>query len=328
MSGMDYAVCLQAAADFIRRNDDFLVVSHINPDGDAAGSTFAVGWMLQSLNKSFTLMNDGPMPDKYMFMAGPLPIINYEKSQPARRFDRVISVDCADFERLGKVRECFADDVHLLNIDHHATNDRFGLLQLIRPEAAATVEVLYDLAVELGVPFTEPWNQCIYSGLLTDTGGFRYANTSPKVMQIAADLLGRGVQGHVLAERLLERLTFGQVSLLKRSLNTLSFDSDDQIAWLSVNLEDIAETKASNEDLDGLVNYARNVEGVKVGMLFKEKQPGIVKVSLRSGDDANVAEIAQRFGGGGHIRAAGCTFKGTMEEAIESLVKEVRSALK
>ncbi|TVY10613.1 DHH family phosphoesterase [Paenibacillus cremeus] len=327
MMGDAYALQLQAAADFIREHDDFLVVSHMQPDGDAAGSTFAVAFMLQSLGKRYTLMNEGPMPEKFMYMAGPNTIINHEMNPPERKFGRVISVDCADYARIGNVNECFEDEVLILNIDHHATNDLFGHANLVRSDAAATVEVLYDLSVELGISFTPELNICIYSGLLTDTGGFRYSNTSPKVLQIAADMLTRGVRGYELAERLLEKMTYGQVSLLKKGLNTLSFAYNKRVAWLSVTINDLADTDASSEDMDGLVNYARNVEGVEVGILFKEKQSGVIKVSLRSGGQADVAAIAKRFGGGGHIKAAGCTVHGSMEEAITRVVEEVGLAL-
>ncbi|MFB0841145.1 DHH family phosphoesterase [Paenibacillus oleatilyticus] len=327
MTTAEYAVQLQAAAGFIREQDDFLVVAHVQPDGDAAGSTFAVAWMLQSLNKRFTLINEGRIPDKFMYMAGTHAVIEYEKAPPERKFAAVISVDCADFGRIGLVSECFEPERKLLNIDHHATNDGFGTVNLVRSDAAATVEVLYDLALELNLEFTPELNDCIYTGLLTDTGGFRYSNTTPKVMQIAADMLARGVKGHELAERLLETMTLGQVSLLRRSLNTLSFAHSNKVAWLSVTLDDLSATDASSEDMDGLVNYARNVEGVEVGMLFKEKEPGIVKVSLRSGGVADVAALAQKFGGGGHVKAAGCTIRGSMSEAVERVVREVGMAL-
>lgn len=325
----DYAVQLQEAAEFIRANDDFLVVSHIHPDGDAAGSTFAVGWMLTALGKRFTLMNEGHMPEKYKYMAaGQLPIIDYEASAGAiqETFTHVISVDCADFSRMGSVSKLFAEHVQLLNIDHHATNDRFGNCNLVVDHAAATVEVLYDLCSVMQIPFTHELNVCIYSGLLTDTGGFRYSNASPKVMQIAADMLQRGVKGHELAEHLLEKLSYPQISLIKSSLSTLSFAHNNQVAWLSVTLSDLEQSGASNEDLDGLVNYPRNVEGVEVGLLFKERED-IVKVSLRSNGKVDVAQVAKSFGGGGHMRAAGCAVKGTLSEAIERVVKEVGLAL-
>lgn len=326
----DYTAMLEQAAQFIRSNDHFLVVSHVQPDGDAAGSTFAVAWMLQSLGKHFTLINEGPIPEKFMYMAAERHTVIHNEADPGsftQRYTHVISVDCADYSRIGTVKKRFAEDVHILNIDHHATNDRFGSSNLVDEQAAATVEVLYDLCEHMKIPFTHELNVCIYSGLLTDTGGFRYANTTPKVMQIAADLLNRGVKGHELAERLLEKLSYPQISLIKSSLSTLSFAHSNQVAWLSVTLEDVTASGASNEDLDGLVNYPRNIEGVEVGLLFKERGEGIVKVSLRSNGKADVALVAKSFGGGGHIRAAGCTVQGTLEEAIERVVKEVGLAL-
>ncbi|CAG7623926.1 Bifunctional oligoribonuclease and PAP phosphatase NrnA [Paenibacillus allorhizosphaerae] len=322
-----YEVHLKEAAEFIRVHDDFLVVSHVQPDGDAAGSTFAAAFILKALGKRFTLINEGPIPEKFQFLGGDNPVVQYASQAPERNFAFVISVDCADFGRIGEVYQCFEHGAKLLNIDHHATNDLFGTVNLVRADAAATVEVLYDLAVTLGVEFTPELNDCIYTGLLTDTGGFRYSSTSPKVLQIAADLLGRGVKGHELAEKFLETMTISQVSLLRKGLSTLSFAHRNRVAWLSVTLDDLADTGASNDDMDGLVNYARNVEGVEVGMLFKEKQPGVVKVSLRSGGQADVAEIAKRFGGGGHVRAAGCTVSGSLKEAIDQVVKEVGKAL-
>jgi phosphoesterase RecJ-like protein len=325
---VNYSVQLEEAARFILAKDDFLVVSHIQPDGDAAGSTFALAWMLASLGKRFTLINEGSIPDKFMYMAASVhSILNYESNPIAQSFQHVISVDCADFSRIGSVHECFSKDVEMLNIDHHATNDLFGSVNLVQPEAAATVEVLYDLGVQLGIAFSYELNVCIYSGLLTDTGGFRYANTSPKVMQIAADMLQRGVKGYELAEHLLEKLSYPQISLLKLSLNTLSFGHNNQVGWVAVSLVDLIASGASSDDLDGLVNYPRNVEGVEVGLLFKEREGGVVKVSLRSGGKVDVAQIAKSFGGGGHVRAAGCAVYATLSEAIERVVQEVGLAL-
>lgn len=327
MSSNEYADRLLAAARFMRENDDFLVVSHVQPDGDAAGSTFAVAWMLRELGKTFTLINEGPIPGKFMYMAEDIPVVNYETDPPGRQFRRIIAVDCADPDRIGRVRECFAPDAELLNIDHHATNGGFGHWNLVKADAAATVEVLYDLGEALGIAFSQPLNVCIYSGLLTDTGGFRYSSTTPKVMRIAADLLARGVQGHELAERLLETMTRQQVSLLKNCLSSLSFAAGGRIAWLSVTLDDLKTASARNEDMEGLVNYARNVEGVEVGLLFKEKGPGLVKVSLRSSGTVNVAEVAASFGGGGHVRAAGCTVAASLPDAVDKVVKEVEAAM-
>jgi phosphoesterase RecJ-like protein len=324
-----YSVQLKEAAQFFQSYNDFLVVSHVQPDGDAAGSTLAVAWILKELGKRFTLINEGAVPDKFMYLAaGQYTIVNYEtESASLSAFNHVISVDCADYSRIGSVHKLFAAEAQILNIDHHATNDLFGTVNLVQDQAAATVEVLYDLALELGIRFSHELNVCIYSGLLTDTGGFRYTNTSPKVMKIAADMLERGVSGHELAEHLLEKLSSPQISLIQRALNTLDFAHDNRLGWLTISQQDMAASGASNEDSDGLVNYPRNVEGVEVGLLFKERAGGVVKVSLRSAGNIDVAQIAQTFGGGGHKRAAGCSVHGTLQEAIDRVVKEVGLAL-
>jgi phosphoesterase RecJ-like protein len=316
----------QAAMQFMHEHDDFLVVSHVQPDGDAASSTLATGWMLSQLGKTYTMMNEGQLPAKFAFLADSGRVLSFTDQAPERLFRHVISVDCADFARIGSVSELFAPDAMLLNIDHHPTNDGFGLCQLIVPDAAATVEILYDLAVYMGLSLNASFAEYIYSGLLTDTGGFRYASVTPKVMQTAADLLRLGVSGHKLAEELLEKLTYPQILLLQKGLASLQFAYERRVAWLYVTLGDMEAIQAAGEDLDGLVNYPRNVEGVQIGILFKQRGPTTWKVSLRS-NHVNVAELAQRFGGGGHIRASGCTLEGSLQDVVDSLMKEVGSML-
>ncbi|MDU0201311.1 bifunctional oligoribonuclease/PAP phosphatase NrnA [Paenibacillus sp. PFR10] len=327
MHATEYSQQLEAAAKFIEQHDDFLVVSHIQPDGDAASSTYAMGWLLSQLGKTFTMMNEGPMPSKFSYLWGSDQVLDFSKEITSRRYKTIISVDCADFSRIGRVSTLFDEQAQLLNVDHHPTNDRFGSCHLIKHDAAATVQILYDLAIHMNMSLNLAIGDCIYTGLLTDTGGFRYSNTSPEVMQIGASLLALGVQGSEIAEQVLERVTYSQIVLLQKALSTLSFAHDRKLAWLAVSLADLESTGASSEDLDGLVNYPRNVEGVEVGMLFKEKAPGIIKVSLRSSGLVDVAAIAQSLGGGGHVRASGCTIQGTIEEAVARMVQEVGSKL-
>jgi bifunctional oligoribonuclease and PAP phosphatase NrnA len=323
----EYSQQLEAAAKFIEQHDDFLVVSHIQPDGDAASSTFATGWILNQLGKSFTMINEGAMPSKFSYLWESDRVIDYSNERPQRLYQTIISVDCADFSRMGKISTLFDEQVKLLNVDHHPTNDRFGSCHLIKHDAAATVQILYDLAIHMNLVPNLEFGDCIYTGLLTDTGGFRYSNTSPEVMQIGATLLALGVQGSTIAEQVLERVTYSQIVLLQRALSTLSFAHDRKLAWLAVSMTDLEITGASSDDLDGLVNYPRNVEGVEVGMLFKEKTTGVIKVSLRSAGQVDVAKIAQSLGGGGHVRASGCTIHGTLEEAVVRMVQEVGKEL-
>ncbi|RKP55502.1 bifunctional oligoribonuclease/PAP phosphatase NrnA [Cohnella endophytica] len=324
-----WANALKEAAAFIRERDDFLIVSHVQPDGDAISSTVATGWLLEKLGKKYTMLNEGPVPSRLRFLWNSSDVLTMEgdDSAPPRQFRNVICVDCADYSRVGRTKSWFAEDAELLNIDHHPTNDGFGRVNLMKFHAAATAEILFELTEELGQSLDVDIATAIYTGLLTDTGGFRYSNTSPFVLSIASRLLEAGVNGPELAELLLERMTPGQLQIIQRGLSRLAYSSDQRISWLWVTSEDLEESGATNEDLEGLVNYPRNVEGVEVGMLFKQNGTASVKVSLRSAGKVNVAAVAQHFGGGGHVRAAGCRLTEPLPEVIRQVVEYVQKAL-
>ncbi|CAM3893305.1 bifunctional oligoribonuclease/PAP phosphatase NrnA [Cohnella lubricantis] len=317
---------LEEAANFIRGRDEFLIVSHVQPDGDAISSTAAVGWLLGKLGKQYAMYNDGPVPSRLSYLWNSEEIATAARP-PQKKYRNIILVDCADFARSGAAKELFADEAELLNIDHHPTNDAFGLVNLLQFDAAATAEILFDLIQAFNLPLDADVATALYTGLMTDTGGFRYANTSSHVMNIASRLLDAGADGPALAEKLLERMTMGQMRMIQRALARLSFSEDGRIGWLWVSKDDLSETGASNEDLEGLVNYPRNVEGVEVGLLFKQTEPSSVKISLRSAGLVNVAAVAQQFGGGGHVRAAGCRVAVPLDEAVEQVVGAIRTAL-
>jgi phosphoesterase RecJ-like protein len=322
-----WAKDLQEAATFLRERDDFLIVSHVQPDGDAISSTVATGWLLEKLGKKFTMLNEGSVPARLRFLWKSSEIFTAGDNQPERQYRNVICVDCADYARVGRTNQWFAQDAELLNIDHHPTNDGFGRVNLMKFHAAATAEILFELLDELGLVLDADIATAIYTGLLTDTGGFRYSNTSPLVMAMASRLLEAGVNGPELAELLLERMTMGQLRIIQRGLSRLSFSPDQRISWLWVNSEDTEESGATNDDLEGLVNYPRNIEGVEVGLLFKQNGQESVKVSLRSAGRVNVAAVAQHFGGGGHVRAAGCRLTDSLSEVIRQVVDVVQKAL-
>lgn len=323
---MNWKQQLEEAANFIRGRDEFLVVSHVQPDGDAISSTVTVAWLLGKLGKQYAMYNDGPVPSRLSYLRGSDKIAT-AADRPQKKYRNVILVDCADFGRSGDAKELFAEGAELLNIDHHPTNDGFGLVNLLRFDAAATAEILFELIQAFNLPLDADAATAIYTGLMTDTGGFRYANTSPHVMSIASRLLEAGADGPALAEWLLERMTMGQMRMIQRALARLTFSEDGRIGWIWVSAEDLSETGASNEDLEGLVNYPRNVEGVEVGLLFKQTEPGTVKISLRSAGLVNVAAVAQQFGGGGHVRAAGCRLSASLSEAVDQVVGAIRKAL-
>ncbi len=316
-------VDFEEVAALLKKHDHFTVLAHVNPDGDAISSTVAMGLLLQKLGKTVRLVNEDRIPGKFRF----LPLAS--TIQPPLDSDSfakvVIAVDCADVRRIGISSESLIQGKILVNIDHHPTNDGYGHINVINPEAAATVQILYQLIQFMNIEIDDSLAQVLYTGLLTDTGGFRYSNTTPEVMNMASHLISLGVNTGDIAERVLETLTIPHLHLLQRSLSTVQQSDDGRICWISVTLEDIERTGATTEDIDGLVNYPRNIDGVEVGICFKEIDRDEIKVSFRS-RDVDVAAIAKHFSGGGHFRASGCTVRASLPEAIDQVIALVEQA--
>lgn len=315
------------AQQFLKEHDQFLVVSHVQPDGDAVSSTLVVGWLLSCLGKKYVMVNEGPIPKRMEILENSEDIVDLSRQPLDETFDHIICVDCADFKRTGKTSLLFSEHACILNIDHHPTNNGFGTFNLIVEKAAATAEILFDLITFMGIKLNLASATALYTGLLTDTGGFRYSNTSPKVMETASKLLEYGVDGPGLSELFLEQMTFPQLKLLTRALNGLQMSGDGKISWVTVDDEDLSATGAIHEDMEGLVNYPRNIQGVEVGLLFKVIDETAVKVSMRSAGKVDVARVAQHFGGGGHVRAAGARLEGKLDDVIRRVIEQVKAEL-
>lgn len=321
-----YTQLLEEAVAFIQGHSSFLIVSHVQPDGDAISSCSAMAWLVEQFGKQATIINESELPSRLSYLYHYENILKYEEHLSVQ-FDAVIALDCADDKRMGEVVKLYPEHVPLLNIDHHATNNMFGTLNIVRATAAATVEIIYDLIKVAQLTPSLSCAKALYTGLLTDTGGFRYSNTSPDVMQMASHLLSIGVSGYELADWLLEKMSIAKVKLLKLALSRISFNEDESIGWITIKKDDLKSCGAVAEDMEGIVNYVLNVDGVEVGILFKEAQDGSYKASLRSAGKVDVAAIAQGFGGGGHVRAAGCSINLPIEECVQLLVGEIGKAL-
>jgi phosphoesterase RecJ-like protein len=323
----NYLDALKEAAHFMKGHDRFLIISHVNPDGDTTSSALATALMLEQMGKTYTIVNEGETPAKFAFLPRFEQILNLSKDHVDERFQSVIAVDAADSQRMGNVRHLFAQDAKIVNIDHHPTNDFFGTVNVIRTDAAATAEIMFELMEAGGFTCTQELATCLYTGLLTDTGGFRYSNTTSSVMEIAAKLLKYGVKPGEIAERCLEEITLEHVQVLRRALQSLKLTHRNLVASLRISHADLCETGATAEDASGLVNYGRNIEGVEVGISFCEHEPGVVKVSFRARSQVDVSRIAKSFGGGGHAKAAGCTLKGDLSEIEKQVFAKVGDVL-
>ncbi|MCA9520088.1 MAG: bifunctional oligoribonuclease/PAP phosphatase NrnA [Myxococcales bacterium] len=300
-----------------------LVVTHEQPDGDAIGSLFSMSYLLGGLGKSCTLFCTNRVPYSFDWLAhdGEL----RHEWPIAEAFDCVIALDCADSGRPGVplIDETTARGGVVINIDHHATNTQFGRYNWVDPAKAATAQMVYELAAELRVEVTLPFAQAVYCGLLTDTGSFRYSNTSPEAMRIAAELLEIGVEPWGVSSAIYENQPVERIRLIQRVLSTLDLSACGRFASLSVTRRIFDETGTTPEMLDGLVNYARSIRGVQLAILFQEVDTDRWKVSFRSRGHVDAAAIAVHFSGGGHRNAAGCTLDWPLDRARDEIYRAI-----
>ena len=315
----------------IRGSRSILVVSHVNPEGDAVGSLLGLVLALRSMGKDATPYLEDDVPLVYRFLPGADEVLHdLEGKGP---FDVICAVDCGKKERLGTAIERISNSTFMINLDHHATNNRFGDLNVIEAGASATGELIYDLCRAASIEITPEIAINLYVAIHTDTGSFRYSSTTPESLMKAGDLLRHGADPWEVALKVYESYPAERFRLLSLVLATLDIIkvgpdcNNHDIATLTVTQEMFRKTGADVDLADGFVNYARGIRGVEVGALFRECGPREYKVSLRSKKAVDVSKVAQSLGGGGHAHAAGLTLEGSLEEVktrvIESLKREM-----
>ncbi|MDI3257270.1 MAG: bifunctional oligoribonuclease/PAP phosphatase NrnA [Kyrpidia sp.] len=313
------------AAAFLRENDGFLLLTHVHPDGDALGSVLGMASILQKMGKRVVIAHEEEMPERFAYLPGIDRVVRV--SELTGRFAVGISLDCADRRRLGRAAEALMPEARLLNIDHHATNDRFGAENLVDSGASATCQIVCRLAGLLEIPLRGDTAVCLYTGLFTDTGGFRYGNTTADVLRLAAEMIDGGLDPYPIALQAVETVTEKQLRLLSAALAGLRTAAEGRAAYITVTRNLLEETGTTVEDTQELVNYARNLAGVEVGLMFREEGENEVKVSLRSKHRVDVSGIAAQFGGGGHPRAAGCTVEGPLRQVIDRVMGVVAARI-
>jgi phosphoesterase RecJ-like protein len=315
--------------DELRRSEKLLLTTHENPDGDALGSLLGMHLVLRQLGKDsmmFLAANQFPLPYEYQRMR--LGDVRHEL--PADVNERtVVFLDCGNIDRT-PVHFLQGSHLHVLNIDHHHDNTRFGTVNLVVPEASCAAEIVYDLAKELGVEITLEMAEALYIGLVTDTGKFMFENTTPEAHAMAAELMEAGVEPQDVHRKLYEELPYARLQLLARALNNVHRFDDGAITLTHIEREDFTETGASESDSEGIVDHMRQVEGTVMAALVREllEKPGQRKVSLRSTDGrVDVSIIARGLGGGGHRQAAGFTTDLPFDELVGRLRTEMAAQL-
>lgn len=309
----------------LRRGRCFAVLLHIRPDGDSIGSSLALGLALRRLGKSVHLMRADDIPSNMSFLPGVDGFRHF--SEVTEDIDTAVFLDCGDIDRIGPAKAVLKPGVRIVNIDHHPSNRRFGDVNYIEPRAAAAGEIVHDLIKDLGVDIDFAIASALYVAVITDTGSFRYENTSAKTHEIAAGMLRAGVRPSEVARAVWEDRSLSSMRLLEAALRNLSVSEDGRLAWTVLSREDFERAGADSSESEGIVNYPRTLRGVEVAVLFLEEASGEVKVSLRSNRAVDVSRIAADLGGGGHARAAGCTLSMPLAEARELVLARAREML-
>lgn len=307
-----------------RKAERMALIAHISPDGDTVGAVLALRLAFLALGKAVDVICDGEVPDNLRFLTGADCFLRPDQAQGP--YDTAIAVDVSDRGLLGKAETVFNSARMRLVIDHHATNPGYGDVNFVRGGESACCLLAYEAIEALDVSFTCEMSTCLMVGLSTDTGHFQYASTSPATLAAAAKLLGKGVDISAITRRLYRTKPLAKVNLTRIAYQRMRFALDGQVGTIMLSQKDFEEAGCTAVQTDGLVNQALEVEGVRMAVLATEREKGI-KLSLRAVEPDTVNDIAQRFGGGGHAQAAGCTLYTTLEDAMARVLDAMAEKL-
>lgn len=329
---------LDRIAEEVKASENIAILPHVTADGDALGSSFALALVLAGMGKKADVLLEEKVPLIYSFLPG-IEFSSVYEDTPAsgatdprinphdRHYDLVIALDCGDLERLGTRRKVFDAAERTVNIDHHQTNTGFAALNHTDTGASATGEIIFELIGLLGQKTAKDAATSLYAAISTDTGGFRYSNTTPHTHEIAAELIRLGVNVADISQRVFDISSYGRVKLMGAAIRNLELFEGGKLAIMAVTNEMIRNSEAREEDSDGIINVARNIRGVEAAAMLRQLDSGEIKVNLRSNNYVDVAAIAARHSGGGHKRAAGFTTAGVLEQVKESVINDLKEAL-
>ncbi len=316
---MSLSVTIKEAAHLLLEADRILLLTHQYPDGDTLGSGYALCRALQSLGKTARVACSDEIPDKYAYMAD-------GAANPAFDPAFICAVDVADAKLLGPRLAAYADRVDLA-IDHHASHQDFQKNLLLDAGASATALIIYDLLRCLGVTITPAIANCLYTGLSTDTGCFKYGNTTPYAHRVAAELMDAGAETETINRVMFDCKSRARVELERLALESMRFYWEGRLAVMIITNDMLETSRAGENDMEGLAPLPRQIEGVWVGITLRQKADGNFKVSVRTGGHADASAICAVLGGGGHKQAAGCAVNGPADTAVAKLMDAVQTAV-
>ena len=316
-------------AEKIALPDEMAVISHMRPDGDAVGSTLALGLALKALGKRVHMWIEDAVPERFSFLEGASLIINPPDTLP-EHVECVICVDCGEPKRLGDTGRSLVESAPFtINIDHHETNTLYGDMNLVEGGAAACACVLVPLLDALGALITPAVAQALYVGLSTDTGSFQYGNTTAQDMRLAARLIECGVEVGDTNRRIYQEFPAGAFAVQREVLNNMVIEENGQLVHYSMPAGKCAELGVGREETKDLVDIIRVLQGARIAVIFEDVENGLIRISLRSKDPAiRVNDVAAQFGGGGHAMAAGIRVRGKLDEVRSAILDALLSVLK
>ncbi len=317
---------LKAFCKALKTYDHYLLSCHVAPEGDAIGSILAMNSLLRRLGKKTSVVSEDPFPERLSCLSSKYwKQVDQIRAAPPR-FQALVLADCPNLDRIGRVKQLLNPDTVIFNIDHHISNLYFGHYNYVRPEAAASGEVVFDIFKSLRLALTKEEATNLYVALSTDTGSFKYSNTSARSHLMAAELIRCGIRLEQINEGLNATYSLSKINLYSRLFSRVRTAENGRIAWVVLKREDLRDSGATYEDTEGFIDFLKYLREVKIAFfLIESSQDSEIRVSFRSKDDYDVNKIAASFEGGGHKKAAGCTFRGaTVEEAERIILERLR----
>lgn len=303
-----------------------LVVSHLDPDGDAIGSVLAFGEYLRECGLSFTMVRESEIPEKYRFFPSVEKLIPLDDLPPGFSCDTAIVLECPDPKRMGQVWQLLDNKAKIINIDHHTGNADYGVVNWVVTSASSVGEMVYEYFMHVGYKPNYNVGVQLYTAILTDTGRFRYESTSPRTLAIAGELVALGINSDEICREIYYNQSPACIKLLALVLNTIEFHAGGTVCVLTLKKQMYIDAGACKTESDGIVDYAMQSRGVLAGALLKEVDENTTRVSLRCVTGVDVSEVARKFGGGGHVRAAGCSLDKSVDDARDEIVSMLAEA--
>lgn len=310
----------------IQNATNVAIISHINMDGDAIGSSLGLMLALRKMGKCAVTYIEEDIPDRFDFWKDIDGVVMYDETCD-KVHDLLVVVDVADKKLLGKRERMLQEIPTNVSVDHHALHFAYSNNSYVRADAAAAGEIVYDIVERMGVDMDLDIATCLYVAISTDTGRFKFDSTTPTTHMIASKLLTYGVDSNWLSNKVFDESSKERTRLIAEAIFTLNMYCDDRIAVMHITRDMINKVGAKDSDVEGIIDFAINIRGVDIGVVIREKADGTLKASIRSKSSVDVAEIASRFGGGGHKKASGCTYDGDLMQFKRELVECIRGEM-